>query len=1652
GAALAMPGGPGWPETEVVVTLRRIGTGDEESPAPDPDILDGESGRFGTVYNLYESDETILLLADPRVRRDYFLQDVPEAGETADEKGQCRRCDWPSYLPDPKDGEAGDPELDKIKELLAGGRYLRVFLFPTTDSSQETKERTEEAIAYFEAQGENYPLPSGWARVAAPADAVPSPLQASLAEPAQNPAIWKTGEARVEVSLSAGEALLTANDHLVGGRGLPFAFDRTYRSGMLGYGALGSAGWSADTFAHLREIETTGEVEYHDGAGHVWRFYPRTAEEVPDDYEDDPAGSYYAAPGVYLRLQRLSGDTGWRLLGRQHDSLLFDADGRLIEASDRLRRQAAANEQGSTIFYRYDPFGQLVTVEDDLGRRYRFEYHDDPRPESQGGDGVRYGLLDKITDFHDRTIEYEYDDDRTLRKVRLPEVSNPLAEYAVFSYEGSNRPTVEYQYDPSAGVTSNPADTTAILHGEFAQLRLGSYFMPDFVPGVSGVPRVRFEYVGTTGRLASVSFPTPDNQNSAAAGVEWQLDYLDHNADAAPATRVTMLEPWGHDVGYVLGDGRVVEIREELEIVPAAGDPYIAEVGPQLLYADDGRLVSVTQPDGGRRVNCYPDGTGRAVAGGIDGCPDGDEIDRLALANVMATVDAATTPDSQGGAEYASIVTATSYQEDNMPVGFTDGVGRSIGMPLPAANATARLQFNSEGVSGSFDLDAHGRLEQYTGGGEGGPVMRAEYGADAGDRQGAGLLKRKEQGGLGEVRFWEEREYDDAYNLEERRTSYGTYERSTYDLWDRMVRSVGGLSDGRFQPVGTEECSEARGSVFERAFDAVGHVVRERRLQDYVDAGGTTRCRWVEKRYIYNAREQVVAVEQTYLASALEPGLVVSASQRTMEAEYDTFGRLARQKSLNQLNPHLVTSYRYDDAGRTVGVKVGETVEQVTGYDENSRMVVSSDGDEGTWRGRYDAWDRLYHEELATGAVVRRQFDEASNPMRATVWNADPTSDPEAELLSDVRSHFTSFGELERMVEVLAADGDGGESEVRVTEQVFDQSGRVIGVWSGPPLPDSDRLDASQARREIEIEYEQEAGRVKVESFGGSYGEAPEYAQRYDYYAENAAPWADAITYEEAVPGEVDRVDTFTTTYARDALGRPIREQHSDGRLIHTAYDRTGGAIRVRTGAGTTSSVGFDSRGLPVRQFRPNNRGVTTYAYDLDGRLLHQSSENASGSHWDTTFGYDATGRVVRVDYPDGTFTSATYNADNTVATQRTRDGLEVSFGYDAANRLASAVPSANGGVLPASLEPLDVGTFYDYDVLSRITSVQRGSAGGSAPDPALSVSYPSYDLASRPAVENVGGRASMGWKYDLWDRPVEVTLPAGTGSQSGGNFTGFRRDYDTVDRLADVSGLGQLTSTPLGATWSWGGTARLYGIDTRGSLGTAARYGYLAGRGAQPPGSSGDGASRWRLGTVSWGSTAGDPVATATQAPGVVWGQFGFGWRGNDGDQRDGTKIGRMAVDGLNGGGLDLFAGLGWSWQYDAGVRLSYAAPGRGDIQGRAPPAGTDSFRYQYGKGDELERIIREADGNIAELTVGVEGRITHRDGIPFAYDAVGRRTEDDRFVYRRTWRGELATATVKDSWPDGEVSPFAGHQIRYHYDALGRLLYRWHLAELPD
>jgi len=109
GEALALPGGPGWPEPEVRVTLRRLG-----------DTGSSANGRLATSYNLYESDETVLLLADPRASSGYTRQELTDGDWAgwADEASQCRRCTWPAYLPNPEAEEPDQEALGRVKELV----------------------------------------------------------------------------------------------------------------------------------------------------------------------------------------------------------------------------------------------------------------------------------------------------------------------------------------------------------------------------------------------------------------------------------------------------------------------------------------------------------------------------------------------------------------------------------------------------------------------------------------------------------------------------------------------------------------------------------------------------------------------------------------------------------------------------------------------------------------------------------------------------------------------------------------------------------------------------------------------------------------------------------------------------------------------------------------------------------------------------------------------------------------------------------------------------------------------------------------------------------------------------------------------------------------------------------------------------------------------------------------------------------------------------------------------------------------------------------------------------------------------------------------------------------------------------------------------
>jgi YD repeat-containing protein len=231
----------------------------------------------------------------------------------------------------------------------------------------------------------------------------------------------------------------------------------------------------------------------------------------------------------------------------------------------------------------------------------------------------------------------------------------------------------------------------------------------------------------------------------------------------------------------------------------------------------------------------------------------------------------------------------------------------------------------------------------------------------------------------------------------------------------------------------------------------------------------------------------------------------------------------------------------------------------------------------------------VYVCNIQPSRVVRREFDQAGNPVRQITWSGDPLTSQTAKLLADQRMHVTSFGAADRTVEFLRAGAEASPAQVRVTETEFDGSGRVTAVWSGPGNAQG-ALDRSQARREASLTYEAEGARVLARSRGGASGSDPLSTESYLYDSDLKSPWPNLVTRIESVPGETVPVTTSSVAFVRDALGRPVEARSSDGRLVTSAYDRAGDLIRSATGAGLVTSYTYDATGKLLKATRPTKK------------------------------------------------------------------------------------------------------------------------------------------------------------------------------------------------------------------------------------------------------------------------------------------------------------------------------------------------------------------------------------------------------------------------------------------------------------------------------
>ncbi|MDL2718656.1 MAG: hypothetical protein PT977_12965, partial [Acidobacteriota bacterium] len=862
----------------------------------------------------------------------------------------------------------------------------------------------------------------------------------------------------------------------------------------------------------------------------------------------------------------------------------------------------------------------------------------------------------------------------------------------------------------------------------------------------------------------------------------------------------------------------------------------------------------------------------------------------------------------------------------------------------------------SDGLSSSTTFDDFGQPKLYSGGAS--TTVTTKYAADALGTEGGGFPSEVIQGdpnkGAGKY-VGATFDRDDRGNPTVIRESSGAVTTIDYDEWDRPVHESFGN--------GGEQ--DAPGEVL-RGFDPAGRLKKEIRTQLNVGDVTTT--------WDYNDRDQVTTITRDHVANAAPSAAPTSTSTTTFV--YDlTSGFLVAVFT----DVGTTTTYHFENAGRLASVTPGGSGTRLFGYDEMGRLTFAFDGDRGTWKGTYDSFGRLGGETLSGGGAVTRTFDKAGGLKTAKLQEGVTT-------LSEIAdANVTSWGALKDLTRRMTAAKD------LLMVRTLDKEGRLTE-------------QTSDAHTDLKVTFADSAGRpTRVQDAVNSLD--------LDYRGVSTA-WPKNLTYGVVVDPSGGSIPTVASTLRHDALGRVVEDSRDDGIFRTTAYDQAGRPVETKDGASATQFQ-WDSRGSLVQLTRPNGQGATGFGYDRDGRLTAKQTDAGGSSYAESLEYWPPGGKYAglpktfnRTGGP--TVTADEYYPDDMLKTLSPGDGSTVRLEYDAANRLTKTTvtggPSVPGGAL------------YSWDGASRMKGATRLKASGPdlVPDLAAAVVPGAYDFAGRPHSETVGSRPALTRDYDVLGGVTSLGLPLGVGAARPFGYT--RAFEPLTHRLASITGVGDaplpggVAPALLGASWAWAGDDLVLGVTSNGPLHAAHRFGYVGGPGG--PDGSVPGAAKWKLGTLTVGTDPGAknalPFGDAGAPGSSAWGQFAYGY---DSTARDGTKLGRaITTIGLAAG--SLLSNQGFAYGVDNAKRLTSAYAGPGSVTGAdaaAAIAAFERFRYEYGRADQLKKETREVAGQAVGYETGAQGRPDTRQldagpVVTFAYDALKRRTSDDRFT-NITW-----------------------------------------------
>ncbi|WP_231384252.1 RHS repeat-associated core domain-containing protein [Cellulomonas sp. URHD0024] len=548
----------------------------------------------------------------------------------------------------------------------------------------------------------------------------------------------------------------------------------------------------------------------------------------------------------------------------------------------------------------------------------------------------------------------------------------------------------------------------------------------------------------------------------------------------------------------------------------------------------------------------------------------------------------------------------------------------------------------------------------------------------------------------------------------------------TYDAAGRQLTGtdpMGATSTVTYDPAGRPvTMTDPAGALTGTEYDLAGQVLAA------VDAAGN------RTTFTYDAAGRILTVTdadgKTTTRGYDALGRLVSMSDplgRVVRTEYDAGNRVTatitpsgarttytydaadQVLSITDALGHTTTS-TYDEASRPVKVTDADGRAVTTSYDNDGRptQVLRGDGSTLTWQ--YDPVGQLLHAGDATGATTTYAYDTAG---RATSFT--DTAGRTTGYAYDADGHLTTTTQPGGAVTTFAYDGAGRRTSTDYSDATpdvtvsYDPAGRLTDVTDGAGSTTYTRdvlgrvTQVDRAGTMVGYAYD-DLGRLTTLT----YPNGDQVQHGYDAAGQltTVTDWADReFTYDYTENGQLAALtypNGVVTNYQHDTTGQTlaITTQNQSGQgLLDLAYGYSDAGLLTDQ---DTSRPG-DPRAPPAS----DTTTASDYTWDTLGRLAEITGTGAGTLDFDSagsvtalpdgrTLTYDTHRQLTTMTTPDGGATTYGYDARGNRTTASTSTAVEVTHGFDQANRLTAIT---NGGTT----------TTYTYDAAGLRTSATTG-------------------------------------------------------------------------------------------------------------------------------------------------------------------------------------------------------------------------------------------------------------------------------------------------------------------------------------------------------